>query len=69
MTEKNHGEGNPIAAQHYNKAATEFAESGRVEPAAEDAKKALDGTEREELFKAEREGKSHAHGEDPAVKR
>lgn len=69
MTGKNQGEGNKISAEIYNRGASEFAKSGRVEAAAQDAKKALDGEERKELIAAELYGKSHAHGEDPNVKR
>ncbi len=69
MTDKNQGEGDKISAEKYNKAATEFANSGRAEAAAQDAKKALDGKERKDLIAAEIDGKSHAHGEDPQVKR
>ena len=69
MTSKNQGEGDKISAEHYNKAQTEFAKSGRVEAAAKDAKKAFEGKERKELLAAEEKGKSHAHGEDPYIKR
>ncbi len=66
---KNQGEGDKVSAEKYNNETTEFAKSGRVEAAAQDAKKALEGKERKELLAAEIDGKSHAHGEDPAVKR
>jgi hypothetical protein len=69
MNDKNQGEGDKISAEKYNKETTEFAKSGRVEAAAQDAKKALEGKERKDLDAAEAEGKSHAHGEDPQVKR
>jgi hypothetical protein len=69
MNDNNQGEGDKISAEKYNKATTEFAKSGRVEAAAKDAKKALEGKERKELIAAEVDGKSHAHGEDPQVKR
>ncbi|MBS0638820.1 MAG: hypothetical protein U1E70_07940 [Acetobacteraceae bacterium] len=65
----NEGEGNKTAAQEYNKAQSEFAKSGKVQQAAEDAAVAVDGPEGEELRKAEEKGKQHAHGEDPALKR
>jgi hypothetical protein len=67
--DKNQGEGDKISAEKYNKETTEFAKSGRVEAAAQDAKKALEGKERKSLIAAEVDGKSHAHGEDPQVKR
>ena len=52
----NQGEGNRDAARHYNDAQHKFAESGKVDKAAEDAKKALDGPEAKGLKDAEREG-------------
>ena len=58
------GEGDYDAARRYDKAAREFAESGRVEPAAHDAAPA-DAKEAEELERAEQEGKSHSKGEGP----
>jgi len=66
---ENQGEGDKISAEKYNKETTEFAKSGRVEAAAQDAKKALDGKEQKELLAAEEDGKSHSHGEDPNIKR
>ncbi len=69
MTGKNQGEGDKISAEKYNKDTTGFAKSGRVEAAAKDAKKALEGKERDDLMSAEALGKSHSHGEDPAIKR
>ena len=47
----------------------EFVESGRVEQSAQDAKRAVEGKEKAELDRAEQVGKSHAKGEDPALKR
>ncbi len=68
MTEqRNEGEGNHTAARAYNKAQTGFAHGGKVEAAAKDAARAVDGPEGEALRKAEQEGKRHSHGEDPAV--
>ncbi len=69
MAGKNQGEGNREAARHYNEQTREFVQSGKVDQAAADAKKAYEGSERAELEKAEKAGKSHAHGEDPQVKR
>jgi hypothetical protein len=67
--DKNQGEGDKKSAEIYNKATSEFAKSGKVEAAAKDAKKAFEGKEHKELIGAEVDGKSHAHGEDPQVKR
>lgn len=68
-TQRNEGEGNRTAARQYNDAQKKFAESGKVEPAAKDAAKAVDGPEGSELRKAEEIGKRHAHGEDPQLKK
>jgi len=60
------GEGDYEAARRYDKASREFAESGKVEPAAHDA--APENTrEADELERAEDEGKSHSKGEGPLV--
>ena len=62
------GEGDYAAGRRYDKAAREFAESGKVEPAAHEA--APDSAaEAEDMERAEEIGKSHAKGEDPALKR
>jgi hypothetical protein len=63
----NEGEGNRTAAREYNEATRQFVRSGRVEAAAKDAERALDSPERKDLEAAERQGRSHARGEDPAV--
>jgi hypothetical protein len=68
-TQKNEGEGNHTAAKQYNDAQKRFAESGKVDPAAKDAAKAVDGPEGSELREAELIGKRHAHGEDPQLKK
>ncbi len=68
-SQKNEGEGNHTAAKQYNDAQKGFAQSGKVEPAAKDAAQAVDGPEGAELRKAEEIGKSHAHGEDPQLKK
>ena len=65
----NQGEGNWTAARVYDRDAKSFAESGKVEQAAQDARRALDTKDAKELKEAERIGKSHSHGEDPALKR
>lgn len=66
---QNQGEGNQTAARTYNREQEKFAESGKVEPAARDAARALGSDEAKELRKAELISKRHARGEDPAVKR
>ena len=62
------GEGNRTAAREYNKATEEFVKSGKVEKAAQDAERAVEGKEGAELSRAEQEGKRHSHGEDPKLK-
>lgn len=66
---KNEGEGSRSAAEAYDKAQEKFAKSGKVDKAAREAEKALEGKEGDELRRAEAEGKRHSHGEDPALKR
>ena len=56
------GEGDYEAGRRYDKASREFAESGRVEPAAHDAAPESE-QEAEQLERAEQEGKSHSKGE------
>ena len=60
------GEGDYQAARRYDKAQRDFAESGKVDQAARDAQP-TSAEEADELRRAEREGKSHAKGEDPAL--
>ena len=60
------GEGNYEASRRYDKAAHEFAQSGKVDDAAR-AARPLTPEEAEELYRAEQAGKSHSKGEDPAV--
>jgi hypothetical protein len=67
--QKNEGEGNRTAAKAYNKGVQDFVKSGRVDKAAKEAEKAVEGAEREELDAAEREGKSHAREFDPEEER
>lgn len=66
--QKNEGEGNWTAAKAYDRDQKKFAESGKVEKAAREAAESLD-KDREELAKAEAEGKRHSNGEDPKLKR
>ncbi|HEV2675617.1 MAG TPA: DUF2934 domain-containing protein [Aliidongia sp.] len=67
-TQANEGEGNRTATRAYNRKAKQFAETGPVESQAQKAKADLDGPEAQKLREAELVGKSHSHGEDPAVK-
>lgn len=67
--QQNEGEGNKTAAREYNKAATQFAESGQVERKADEALKARQGSEGRQLDQAEQVGKSKAKGEDPQIYR
>jgi hypothetical protein len=54
------GEGNRAADRRYRDATKKFVDSGAVEPAAEEARRAVDDAEeREELKDAEKIGKSH----------
>jgi hypothetical protein len=64
---KNQGEGDREGARQYNKDTEAYAKSGKVDKAAQDAEKAMEGKERKELLEAEREGKEHAKGEDPLL--
>ena len=58
------GEGDYESAERYQKDAADFAKSGKVEPAANDAKKAREGAERPELDRAEAAGRARAKDED-----
>ncbi len=57
------GEGDYDADRRYDKAAQEFAESGKVEPAAHDAAPESQ-QQAEAMTHAEEIGKSHSKGED-----
>ena len=61
------GEGNYKAARDYNKGVAKSVAAGKSEEQAKAAKQALDGKDGEELKRAEAEGKSHSHGEDPKL--
>lgn len=63
----NQGEGNRDAANAYNEDTRDFIKSGKVEQAAQDAKKSLNGDEAAELRKAEKEGMSRAKGKDAKI--
>jgi hypothetical protein len=65
----NEGEGSYTAAKAYDEATTAFAQSGKVEPAAQSAAAALDDpAQAAEMERAEEVGKRHSHGEDPQLK-
>jgi hypothetical protein len=60
--DKMQGEGNYDAARKYDEEATKFAkDEKKVKQAADLAKEALEGPEREELEAAEKRGKEHDH--------
>jgi hypothetical protein len=63
-----YGEGNYAASRQYNEATRDFVQSGRVEQAARDAAPHSDA-EALQMQAAEAEGKRHAKGEDPALRR
>lgn len=65
----NEGEGNRTAARAYNQDQQAFVEKGGVEPAAEEARKAVEGDERAELDAARAEAKSRAKEHDPEERR
>ena len=58
--QKNEGEGNKTAARQYNRDQREFVKSGQVDKAADEAAKAVNGPEHDELKRAEEKGRSHA---------
>ncbi len=66
---QNEGEGSRSAAAAYDDSQADFARRGDVTGQANAAKKAMDSSERDDLQKAERSGKSHSHGEDPSLYR
>jgi hypothetical protein len=55
---ENEGEGNRTADRQYRENVSRHVKSGESEPAAEDAKRALEGEEGDDLREAEREGKA-----------
>jgi hypothetical protein len=65
----NQGEGNRGAAEAYNQGAQDLAQSGKVEDQARKARKDLEGPDGDELRRAEKEGKSRAKEEDPALRK
>lgn len=56
------GEGDYASAKKYNQHAREFAQSGKVEQAARDAAP-RNAQEKDEMRKAEAEGRAHARGQ------
>jgi Protein of unknown function (DUF2934) len=64
----NEGEGNRTAARAYNRKTKAFAESGKVERQARQAKADLDGPEGDALREAEAVGRSHSHDGPPKAK-
>ena len=63
----NEGEGNKSADRRYREGVGRTVKSGQIEKKAEEAERALDGAEADDLRRAEAEGKKHSHGEDPAL--
>ena len=59
---------NRTAARAYNKAVTTSAKSAPVEKQAQAAMRTIEGPEHASLKRAEQAGKTHAKGEDPALK-
>jgi len=60
------GEGDYESAERYQREATSFAHSGRVEQAAEEAREAGDSEEEgAELAAAEAKGRARSSGDDP----
>lgn len=62
------GEGNYVAGRRYDEAQRRFVESGQVDEAAREARP-QNTREAEEMESAEQEGRAHAKGEDPALRR
>ncbi len=65
--DKVEGEGSYSGSKDYNQRTKKFVDSGKVDEAARAAKPKSE-QERHEMQKAERMGKQHAKGEDPALK-
>jgi hypothetical protein len=66
---QNEGEGSRTAARAYNEKTKRFVESEDVEAKAEEAARALESQEGDELRKAEEQGRSRLREEDPQVHR
>jgi hypothetical protein len=54
----NEGEGSRTAARDYNQRTERFIQSGRVEKSAEEAERAIEGREGNDLREAERAGRT-----------
>ena len=65
--DKVEGEGSYSGTKDYNERQRKFMQSGKVEDAARDAQPQSE-QEKHEMQKAERIGKQHAKGEDPALR-
>ena len=65
--DKVEGEGSYSGTKDYNERQRKFMESGKVEDAARDSQPNSE-SEKHEMQKAERIGKEHAKGEDPALR-
>ena len=65
--DKVEGEGSYTGSKDYNERTKKFVDSGKVEQAAKEAKPQSE-QESHEMQKAERIGKQHAKGEDPALR-
>jgi hypothetical protein len=65
--DKVEGEGSYKGSKDYNERTKKFVDSGKVEEAARAAKPQSE-EEAHQMQKAERIGKQHAKGEDPALK-
>ena len=65
--DKVEGEGSYSGTKDYNERTKKFVDSGKVDKAAHDAAP-KSPEERQGMEKAERLGKEHAKGEDPALK-
>ena len=65
--DKVEGEGSYSGSKDYNERTKKFVDSGKVEEAAKNAEPQSE-EEKQAMQKAERIGKKHAKGEDPALK-
>ena len=66
---RNEGEGNRTADRKYRQGVQEHMKQHDVQDEAKRARDAIDSPEGDALRRAEEEGKSHAKGEDPTLKR
>jgi hypothetical protein len=62
------GEGSYSGTKDYNERTKKFVQSGKVDQAAHDAEPKSE-EEKQAMQKAERIGKQHAKGEDPALRK